>query len=626
MALSRQSVLLAQLPIPPPGPQPIRANIPLAAGYLKLFARQRGLEDAWPIEILPPELANTLGDEGLAEAILARRPGLVGMTCYLWNIDRTLWLARRLKQQDPELAVVLGGPEITWDNHWVLDHPAVDYAVIGEGEQTFAELLEALGDGRDCREIPGLWAKEDVRARGVPLALPVLARIGTGKARGTHAASGAPRPRTPLAALDGLSSPYLEGILDAADENTMFLETVRGCVFKCKFCYYPKSYDALYFVSREKIAANLRYAAERGVREIVLLDPTLNQRPDFADFLRLLAEHNPDRQITFFGELRGEGINDETARLLREANFSEVEIGLQSLDPRAQQLMDRKVNLKAFERGARALLDVGISVRVDLILGLPGDTPDSFRQSLDYLHRSELYTDVQVFNLSILPGTAFRHEAAELGLAHQPWPPYYVLKTPTLSLDDIYGLMAEAQEAFGLEFDPLPPPVLDFPEDAGVGEPVGVCRIDLEATKPPAIPPAARRAQAFTLWLRSADFDAASHAAAGLVRQLLAETPHTTLQVVLEPDGPPERLTERGLAAIQAACFESTSYLDRFYSLHPNGLLGAKRLVVLAPLAERTRLGGAWSDAVGQFATLVWHGGPVADEELAAHEYAIDAR
>ena len=282
-------------------------------------------------------MTNGLGDQGLVEEILARRPWMAGFTCYLWNIDRTLWVADRIKQTRPEVLVAVGGPEITSDNDWVLEHPAVDYAVIGEGEQTFAELLAALASqpigGKENGSVgnalavapPGLWARNN----------PVT-----------------PARRVPLRNLDEISSPYLEEIL-AADERTMFLETVRGCVFKCKFCYYPKSYDALHFVSHEKIAANLRYARRSGVREIVLLDPTLNQRPDFADFLRLLAEHNPDRQFTFFGELRAEGIKAETARLLKQANFSEVEIGIQSLDPHAQVRMDRTVHVKSLERGAR---------------------------------------------------------------------------------------------------------------------------------------------------------------------------------------------------------------------------------------------------------------------------------
>ena len=99
---------------------------------------------------------------------------------------------------------------------------------------------------------------------------------------------------------------------------------------------------------------------------------------------------------------------------------------------------------------------------MDLILGLPGDTVDSVRRGIDFLQRTQAYSEVQVFNLSILPGTAFRQEAGQLGLTYQPWPPYYVLKTPTLDVEQMYRLMEEAQEAFGIEFDPLPPPRLDL--------------------------------------------------------------------------------------------------------------------------------------------------------------------
>ena len=257
-------------------------------------------------------------------------PWLVGFTCYVWNVERALWIAERLKQARPELWIVLGGPEVTPDNDWVLRHPAVDYAVIGEGEQTFAELLEALCHGRGRTE-----AATRLRPRG---ALHVATQRRR-RARRWPVSTRSPRP-------------YLEGILDAADEKVMFLETMRGCKFHCKFCYYPKGYDRVYLLPPEKIAANLRHAADRGAREVVLLDPTLNQRPDFEGFLRLLAENNPDRQLSFFGELRAEGIDARKAALLRAANFSEVEIGLQSVDPRAQELMGRKINLKAFERGA----------------------------------------------------------------------------------------------------------------------------------------------------------------------------------------------------------------------------------------------------------------------------------
>ena len=132
--MNRRRILLVQLPIPPVGPGPIRGNVPLAAGYLKMFAERRGLDAEYEIDILPTPLANTLGDRAVVAEILAAQPWMVGFTCYLWNIERTLWIAAELKRARPDLRIILGGPEVTANNAWVLAHPAVDYAVIGEGE------------------------------------------------------------------------------------------------------------------------------------------------------------------------------------------------------------------------------------------------------------------------------------------------------------------------------------------------------------------------------------------------------------------------------------------------------------------------------------------------------------
>ena len=600
----RRRILLIQLPIPQPGMEPAQGNVPLAAAYLKLLAQQRGLDEEYDIQILPAVLANRLSDRGLAAEILDRDPWLVGWTCYLWNVERSLDISRYVKQARPGLKILVGGPEITADNGWVLERPEVDFAAIGEGEQTFCELLTSLQNADiPDRQIAGLYVS------------PALTRTIRGDWSEEKVVRGdLPLFRQPLPNLNEVSSPYLAGILDAADEQLMLLETLRGCIFKCKFCYYPKSYDDLYFVSREKIIANLEHARRRGAREVVLLDPTLNQRRDFDGFLKLLADCNPDRQFTYFGELRAEGINSTTAQLLREANFTQVEIGLQSIDPLAQELMDRKNHLKAFERGVRALRDEGISVKVDLIIGLPGDTCDSIRRSLHYLKDSNLYDEVQVFNLSVLPGTAFRHEARELGLEFQPVPPYYVLKTPTLELADLYQLMDEAEELFDTEFDPLPEPhIPKLILSSGARPRCEAWQIDLDAepddgnvSKPKSsLPPPDERAQAFTLWLKAEDFQVHTKSARKLIEQILDENPHTTLQVILEP-GNATSITASLLADLKWVCYSRTTYLDRFYSILPGAMKGSKCLVVLLEPRDEALLDPETIAAIDEFATIVW--------------------
>ena len=143
-------------------------------------------------------------------------------------------------------------------------------------------------------------------------------------------------------------------------------------MFQCRYCAYPQSYADTMRVSPGRLAENLRLARERGAGEVFFLDPTLNQRPDSADFLRLVIRENPEPRIPLHAELRAESVTPEHARLLREAGFVELEIGLQSIDAKAQRLMGRRTPLTLFSRGNRALRAEGVRAKVDLIVGLPG--------------------------------------------------------------------------------------------------------------------------------------------------------------------------------------------------------------------------------------------------------------
>ncbi len=576
---SRRRVLLVQLPIPPAGPEAVRGNVPLAAGYLKLHAQRTGLGSGCDIDILPAGEANALGDRALVETICAREPDLLGFTCYLWNVDRSLWVAAEVKARLPRTRILVGGPEITTDNRWVLESQAVELFAIGEGEQTFAELCAWL-------------------AQASPEELP--SGIAGLAVRGPHGVlPGA--PRTPMPHIDAISSPYLDGILDAADSETLLLETSRGCIFKCKFCYYPKAYDRQYFLSPELVLANLEHARERGAREVFLLDPTLNQRPDFGELVELLGRGNPDRMLEFHAELRGEGLTPDIAQAMRAANFAEVEIGLQSIDPHTQELMDRRNNLRAFERGVGALRAAGIRTKVDLIVGLPGDTVETVRRGMHWLAERRLVDDVQVFQLSILPGTAFRREARELGLEHQDRPPYAVLRTPTLGLDEMRALVEEAEDVFGTSFDPLPEPWLERLDPSATCGVPSWWLADLDSDISTGEPPE-RTAQVFTLWFRTMDPFTRRARLADLVRAHLRNNPFSTLQVVIEtgaefPFDVFDEL-ERAFAVPEHV------YLDRYHEWTPGSPRAARRVAVALAGTDLHRLDPAWLDDAGARATI----------------------
>jgi radical SAM superfamily enzyme YgiQ (UPF0313 family) len=596
-------ILLVQLPIPPAGAQSIEGNVPLAAAFLKLHARRQGLEHDFEIDILPTDLANSLGDQGLLEAILQHEPDLVGFTCYLWNIERSLWLAERIKLARPEVKILLGGPEITADNRWVLENAAVDHAILGEGELAFSALLNELRENRSSAA-SGLF----------------------GSAAGY--ANGCADRQNVLDPLDAVSSPYLEGILNAGENRMMLLETVRGCRFQCKYCYYSKRNHALRYLSYEQIEANLRHAIECGVGEVFLLDPTINQRADFTDFLRLLERCNAGRQLTFSGELRAEGIDAEAAKLLRAANFTELEIGLQSVEPRAHRLMGRPVNLEAWQRGVRCLMAEEIRVRLDLIIGLPGDTADSIRRGIDFLAQFRPAAEIQIFNLSILPGTEFRRDAVALRLKYQARPPYYVHQTAALDAEQMFSLMEESQKRLEIELDAPDVPFSPrrAPTEGWSGERPGVrasdVTLDLDDPSVEMLPPS-DVGLVTTLLLRSADFSQVESRAVEVVAEIHRTNPHITLQIVLAPHRQPEQLRTELMQKLLEACFRTTSYLDRFYSMHPGHLLGAKRVFVLLPLAERSIRRQDWIREIGQYANILWHGNGTSSDDWEEFEHFI---
>jgi hypothetical protein len=576
----------------------VRGNVPLAAASLKLFAGARGLERSFEIEILPSAAASHLGDEGLVAAIAERRPWLVGFTCYLWNVERSLWVAARVKERLPEARILLGGPEVTADNGWLLEHPSLDFACAGEGEQTFAELLESHLEGSPRAEgIPGLMA------RGSLLRL-----------------------EQPRRTLSSLSSPYLAGILDAREDDQLLLETARGCVFRCKFCHYPKAHDSVVYLSPEEILASLAQARDRGIREVFILDPTMNQRGDFDEFLDLLARGNPGGRLELHGELRAEGITPARAGRMCEANFKEVEIGLQSVEPAAQALMGRRNDLKAFERGVRALRAEGIRVKVDLIVGLPGDTVDSVRRGMRYLADGGLFDDIQVFQLSVLPGTAFREEAASLGLEYQPRPPYHVVKTAALSLEDIRLLLREAEDVFETEFDPLPPPALGLPEvgpgPGGAGARAGAAcwKVDLDAG--PWNSPRALLPHALSIHFRAADPYRRLGAAKAALREVLDRNPFTVLEIVLETESEFPLDVYRELTA---ACRRTEGiYLDRFHELGPPRRPGSHRFVTVLPGAGRARIEPDWVEDALRYSDIVWDAGALSSSR--AHDTPVTGR
>ncbi len=411
-------VLLAQLPVP----NNPALNTPLAAGYLKAYAEARGLGGSVQIDILPRAIADNAGDAALVEAIVDRAPDLLGLSLYTWNSERSLEVARRVRQRLPTLIVVVGGPEVQADNVWVLEHPGVSVAVIGEGEQTFADLLRQIAPN------------------GQPNPQLAIANL---------------QSRPDLPDLSVIPSPYLAGHLELSPDGIQMVEISRWCPYACSFCLYGRNRGPRLggrSFGLDRVLAEVAWGRERGVRRVHFVEANLNLLPIFWPLMRALADMNADRQITFYAELRGEHLSAKAVAALDAANVRVVEVGLQTANPVALRAANRKTDLAMWAAGTRRLYAAGIEVFLDVILGLPADDADGVAATLAFI-KDESLGPYDIFMLQVLPGTAVRREAARHGLIFQDRPPYYVLGTDRTPYAELRRLRRELKVGIGIDPD-----------------------------------------------------------------------------------------------------------------------------------------------------------------------------
>lgn len=402
-------VILLQLPIPRLSYGLRTGNVPLGAACLKQAVMDLDVR----VSLVPESLASYLSDAALEDWIVALKPDVLGFSVFCWNVDRARYLAARVKERCG-CRILFGGPEVTPENPRCRD-AVVDLYIYGEGEAAFRALLQK----------PELWAAGSFRMDGADI-------------------------------FEKSRSPYLSDLLEPHIEDMMLLETQRGCPFRCAYCFYNKALKKRVFRPIPILMEEVRWAIDRGISELFLLDPTLDGRRDLPEFLDALALVNRGQKLRIQSEIRAEGITRELAEKFARAGFEGFEIGLQSIHSEVLRQMNRPTDLGAFLAGVGHLKDVGILPRIDLIAGLPGDDPGGFLRSVDFVVAHGLSDDVQVFPLSILPGTDFRQRAGELGLHFSASPPYTVRSTPSFSEEALRDSLYMAGERLDTVLYPFP--------------------------------------------------------------------------------------------------------------------------------------------------------------------------
>ena len=358
------------------------------------------------------ELTVNEQQDQLLSRLYAEKADVVLFSCYIWNTELTLKLASDLKQLLPGTFIGLGGPEVSFGAFdLMVRNGAIDCIVRGEGEETCRRLLQALSCGSHLDEIAGITYREGEEIIANP-------------------------EREPIAELDSIPSPFAAGLVDLS-KPLIYYETSRGCPFSCAFCMSSIESGVRSF-SMDRIKRDLLLLMEGGAQTVKLADRTFNFDAKRANEIwRFILEQN--RTSKFHFEIAAELLTEENLALLAEvpAGMFRFEIGVQSGGQETLAKVERKSSLAKLYQNVESLSSrTRITVHLDLVAGLPGESLEGFLDSLDGLFA--LGADhIQVEPLKVLKGTPMRGIARKEGYAYAEAAPYKVLQTPWLSFTDI---------------------------------------------------------------------------------------------------------------------------------------------------------------------------------------------
>jgi radical SAM superfamily enzyme YgiQ (UPF0313 family) len=344
------------------------------------------------------------GPGPLVKKILSFNPGAVGFSIYSWNRSVMLEAARRIRLHKPELFLFCGGPEATArpDALSLKQNGPFDAVIKGEGEE---EAVRILGE-----RFHGDWITPPQSVNFVPFG----------------------------ADLSSLPSPYLEGVLEPGDGALW--ELTRGCPYACAYCFESRGDRRVRRFSEERLQKELNLLVSKKVPYVFVLDPTFNSDNERAiHFLDMIAGEcrcNPDAAgIHWHFEARAELVTRAQARRFADLGAS-LQIGLQTSNPEVSAKIGRVLDIKRYCSRIDILNQEGVNFGLDLIYGLPDDTLSGYRRSLDFAV-SLSPNNLDLFRLSVLPGTCLWDWGEQLGLKWNSNDPYELIETSTFTASDL---------------------------------------------------------------------------------------------------------------------------------------------------------------------------------------------
>ncbi|MES2594548.1 MAG: DUF4080 domain-containing protein [Verrucomicrobiota bacterium] len=340
----------------------------------------------------------------IVEAILAHQPRIVGFGVYIWNVEQTTEVVALLKRIRPELIIIIGGPEVSYETEGQEIVALVDHVITGEADVKFGEVCRSLLES-------GVRTPESGIKKIIAAELP---------------------------ALNLLATPYDLYTDEDLKNRVIYVEASRGCPFTCEFCLSSLDIPVRAFAT-EAFLASMQRLLDRGATQFKFVDRTFNLHlPTSMGILQFFLDRWRDGLFLHF-EMVPDRLPEQLRDLIKKfpAGAVQFEVGIQTFDEVTSKNISRRQNLGRLEDNFRFLREeTGVHIHADLIVGLPSEGIESFGRGFDRLVRLGPQ-EIQVGILKRLRGTPIVRHDDEHRMIYAPHPPYEILSTRDIPFADM---------------------------------------------------------------------------------------------------------------------------------------------------------------------------------------------
>lgn len=365
-------------------------NPPISLAYIAATAKKANHD----VKILDMD-AEKIDIHHLNKYIKNFNPKVIGFNVLTNNLKEILAISKIIKIENPNIMIIYGGVQLNLYPELTIKYPYVDFGVIGEGEETFPELLDSLEKKKNLESVKGIIYKKNNKIIKTP-------------------------PREPIPDLNLIPFPARELLLNnkyysliSQRSPVTIAITSRGCPYNCSFCYRPNYWHKIRYVSPQYVINEFKECSDLGIKEIMIYDDnfSLNRERTIEICKKLI---NEKLDLTWDIRTRIDQIDEELLRWLWKAGCKRICYGVESGDPDVLKTYNKKITIPKIKEVFQMTRKFGFDILAYFMIGAPGETKETINNTFktmisldpDYIHLTHLipYPDTSLFNYGVKNG------------------------------------------------------------------------------------------------------------------------------------------------------------------------------------------------------------------------------